>query len=124
MCCARWVLFKLTAHPCLTLTDPHTHALLQICRDLNPGTLLAISQVSKLVHCTIASKSAAKLWAFVRDNAGLPDLNEPPPEPKYAHLAQGYVCQVCAPSALVTDISATPQVDRLCASRRAGHRAV
>jgi len=94
MCWARWVLFKLTAHPCLTLTDPHTHALHQICRDLDPGTLLAISQVSKLVHRTIASKSAKNLWEFVRRNGGWPDMEQPLSELKYAHLAQGYVCQV------------------------------
>ncbi|TNY18652.1 hypothetical protein DMC30DRAFT_418644 [Rhodotorula diobovata] len=72
-------------------TLPHD-VLGQICRDLDPGTLLAISQVSKLVHRTIASKSAKNLWEFVRRNGGWPDMEQPLSELKYAHLAQGYVC--------------------------------
>ncbi|BGP48139.1 hypothetical protein JCM10450v2_004011 [Rhodotorula kratochvilovae] len=69
--------------------------LRQICGDLDPGTLLAISQVSKGVHRTLASKSSEALWVFVRCAADLPDLREPLSEPKYAFLAQGSTCQVC-----------------------------
>ncbi|KPV75557.1 uncharacterized protein RHOBADRAFT_53523 [Rhodotorula graminis WP1] len=37
----------------------------QICGDLDPGTLLSISQVSKPIHRTLASKSSAGLWKHI-----------------------------------------------------------
>ncbi|GAA5898943.1 hypothetical protein JCM8208_005433 [Rhodotorula glutinis] len=69
--------------------------LYQICGDLDPDTPLAISQVSKPIHRTLASKSAADLWKHVRRSSGLSDLSVPLSEPKYAALVQGSTCQHC-----------------------------
>ncbi|GAA5842508.1 hypothetical protein JCM9279_003601 [Rhodotorula babjevae] len=77
--------------------------LYQICGDLDPGTLLSISQVSKPIHRTLASKSVVKLWAHVRRSANLPDLSEPLSEPRYAFLAQGSCCQICSSSRKPTE---------------------
>jgi len=114
-CCPRRVfLGSLCECPSLSSRLADVHA--QICRDLDPDTLLAISQVSRRVHRNVASKSAQKLWPLVRQNSGWPDLSEPLP---YASLMQGFACQVGAFSASTTATVAHPKLNHLLGYRSA-----
>ncbi|BGP20846.1 hypothetical protein JCM10213v2_009011 [Rhodosporidiobolus nylandii] len=70
--------------------------LLDISANLDPGTLLAISQTSKAVRSTLCSKSAEPLWLAARKAASMPELEtQDMSEPLFAHLIQGNACQVC-----------------------------
>lgn len=67
----------------------------QICHDLSPADLLAISQTSKGVHATLFAKSAAPLWLAARRAVGMPDLEtDDMSETRYAFLVMGKACQV------------------------------
>ncbi|GAA6035448.1 hypothetical protein JCM8097_000260 [Rhodosporidiobolus ruineniae] len=70
--------------------------LLEIARDLNPGTILSISQTSKAVRSTLFRKSAEPVWIKAREMSGWPKLEAGDvSEPMYAFLTQGRACQVC-----------------------------
>ncbi|GJN89295.1 hypothetical protein Rhopal_002275-T1 [Rhodotorula paludigena] len=87
--------------------------LYQVCRDLEPGELLAISQVNRAVHRTLASKAAEPLWVAVRKMAKLPDLKIETSEIQYAFLVQGWACQVCGGSKYRTQAEHTLRI-RAC----------
>ncbi|GAA5970328.1 hypothetical protein JCM11641_001665 [Rhodosporidiobolus odoratus] len=79
--------------------------LLEVCADLNPGTLLSISQTSKAVRATLLSRSALPLWTAARSAAGVPHLEAGDvSQPKYAYLIFGTACQVCGNSEHKTEV--------------------
>ncbi|GAA5908319.1 hypothetical protein JCM8208_000376 [Rhodotorula glutinis] len=48
--------------------------LVEICRHLGPPSLLSMSRANKLMHNLFARRSAAPIWAAVRRNVNMPDL--------------------------------------------------
>ncbi|BGP02604.1 hypothetical protein NBRC10513v2_003706 [Rhodotorula toruloides] len=77
--------------------------VLQICSDVDPGTLLAISQTSKSIRSTLIRKAAEPVWLAARRNFGMPDLQAEVDEPMYAYLVQGKACQICGTTRLKTE---------------------
>ncbi|BGP07908.1 hypothetical protein JCM10049v2_003753 [Rhodotorula toruloides] len=77
--------------------------VLQICSDVDPGTLLAIGQMSKSICSTLFRKAAEPVWLAARRNVGMPDLQAEMDEPTYAYLVQGKACQVCGTTRLKTE---------------------
>ncbi|BGP24496.1 Hexaprenyldihydroxybenzoate methyltransferase, mitochondrial [Rhodotorula toruloides] len=75
----------------------------EICSDLDPSTLLDISQTSKSIRSTLFRKPAEPVWLAARRNVGMPDLQAEMYEPMYAFLVQGKVCQVCGTTRLKTE---------------------
>ncbi|CDR46761.1 RHTO0S13e01200g1_1 [Rhodotorula toruloides] len=77
--------------------------VLQICSDVDPGTLLAIGQTSKSICSTLFRKAAEPVWLAASRNVGMPDLQAEMDEPTYAYLVQGKACQVCGTTRLKTE---------------------
>ncbi|BGP50116.1 hypothetical protein JCM10450v2_006027 [Rhodotorula kratochvilovae] len=71
--------------------------LLLIFESASPGALLALVRTTKAFRRLLLARSprTERLWAGARRNVGWPELGAPLDEPEYAHLVEGWDCQLC-----------------------------
>lgn len=98
-------------HPRNICTDHSPTA--QIVADLDPGSPLAISQVSKAVHATLLSKQARPVWQLVLKSAKWPVLEAEMSEPFYAALLRGGSCMSCGGTPKKTEVDYSVRI-RTC----------
>ncbi|GAA5898127.1 hypothetical protein JCM8208_000160 [Rhodotorula glutinis] len=69
--------------------------LYDICANLEPRDLLALSTTSKVFRSVVTGAASAPLWLAARERVGLPELEHPMTDLQYAHLLFGKGCAFC-----------------------------
>ncbi|KPV78150.1 uncharacterized protein RHOBADRAFT_50657 [Rhodotorula graminis WP1] len=69
--------------------------LYDICANLEPRDLLALSTTSKVFRSVVTGAASAPLWVAARKRVGLPELAHPMTDLQYAHLLFGKGCSFC-----------------------------
>lgn len=67
----------------------------QICSNLDPQDLYALSNTSKAFRSVVTGPSSASLWVAARERVRLPELELPMTDLQYAHLLFGKGCSFC-----------------------------
>ncbi|GAA6051938.1 hypothetical protein JCM3770_006586 [Rhodotorula araucariae] len=67
----------------------------EICSNLDPRDLFALSTTSKAFRSVVTGNLAAGLWKEARERVGLPELELPMTDLQYAHLLFGKGCSFC-----------------------------
>ncbi|GAA5837219.1 hypothetical protein JCM9279_005622 [Rhodotorula babjevae] len=70
--------------------------LFDICFNLEPRDLLALSTTSKVFRSVVTGASSGPLWVAARERVGLPELEHPMTDLQYAHLLFGKGCSFCS----------------------------
>ncbi|BGP44490.1 hypothetical protein JCM10450v2_000304 [Rhodotorula kratochvilovae] len=67
----------------------------EICANLDPQDLFALSTTSKVFRSVVTGNLAAGLWKGAREHVGLPELEVPMTDLQYAQLLFGKGCSFC-----------------------------
>ncbi|GAA5898982.1 uncharacterized protein JCM6883_003499 [Sporobolomyces salmoneus] len=70
----------------------------EICTHLEPCDLLALSGTDRRFRAVVTGEGSSTLWTRARKRVGLPDLQVPMSELRYATLMFGKGCNVCGKS--------------------------
>ncbi|BGP41951.1 hypothetical protein JCM10449v2_005948 [Rhodotorula kratochvilovae] len=91
--------------------------LLLIFESASPGALLALVRTTKAFRRLLLARSprTERLWAGARRNVGWPELGAPLDEPEYAHLVEGWDCQLCgSTSDLIVEYALRVRLCKTC----------